>query len=258
MKNPRLFVVEMFRWSRKRCQAFINHEAWIEYSKPAKAGNVRAYLKWGHSPGIDGKLDPLTITNAFAREEAEPTGLMTPVFGFDDDASSRGGLFIEFAAKRPGAYALGLEYRRGVYTVTRSKKWIYGERKFVEGCGYDVEEAVLLMGSAKTYVLVGEHIVQPKPVGLKLEIVPSVVKKFASGDVVEVQVLYDSRPCSHISVTHSAEKKESITTDENGRAKIRLERGVNVLSANYSDASVKLEGAYDRVSITTTLSLITM
>jgi len=153
-----------------------------------------------------------------------------------------------------------LDIRGCVYTVARDK-WIYGERRFVERCGYDVEEAILFMGFAKTYILVGEgeHAAKPKPLGQKLEIVPTIVKRFTSGEAVNVQVLYNSKPV-RVLLTHASDKKkkENITTDENGSAKIVLEKGVNILVTRYSDESLKLEDAYDRTSFTTTLSLIAL
>ncbi len=36
----------------------VNHEAWIELEN-------RTYLKWGHFPETDGKLDPKSIRRAF-------------------------------------------------------------------------------------------------------------------------------------------------------------------------------------------------
>ncbi|MCD6492681.1 MAG: hypothetical protein J7K36_02605 [Archaeoglobaceae archaeon] len=38
----------------------VNHEAWIECQQRG-----RAYLKWGHLPETDGKLDPKSIKRAF-------------------------------------------------------------------------------------------------------------------------------------------------------------------------------------------------
>jgi len=101
---------------------FANHEAWIEYDAPVKAGVVRAYLKWGHYPETDGRLDLLAITNVYVRKEAGSAGprmFTVPVIGFDHGAASKGGLFIEFVTESPGVYALGLGYK-GV-CVHRSK-----------------------------------------------------------------------------------------------------------------------------------------
>jgi uncharacterized GH25 family protein len=236
---------------------FINHHAWIEHSGLfAKPGKVRAYLKWGHFPEVDGKLDPQSITTAFARSIELKRPLLV---GSDAEASSKGGLFLEFEAERLGVYTVGLQYNRGVYSVTKDQTWTFGDRKRIESYGYDVKEAVLLVGSAKTYILIGEEsYVKPKPAGLELEIVPSTVKKFIPGDIVDVQVLYKGNPCSDVELTsYSAPKRERVVADSHGFADIKLKEGVNVIFARFRDESLRVEGVYDRMSINTTLSLIT-
>jgi len=102
----------------------VNHEVWIECEID------RAYLKWGHLPETDGKLDPKSIKRAFV---VDPDGNEKAiVVGSDKEASSKGALFLEFNAEKDGLYLIAVEYDRGIYSVTEGNKWIFGEKKPME------------------------------------------------------------------------------------------------------------------------------
>ena len=107
------------------------------------------------------------------------------------------------------------------------------------------EEAIL------AYVGEGEA----KPLGLELEIVPEIVKKFKAGDKLKVQLLFNGKPLKGEIRVRTSEKTISHWTDENGFAEIELEKGVNVISARHVDETATEK--YDKRNITTTLTIIT-
>ena len=208
----------------------------------------RAYLKWGHMPQTDGKLDPKVVKKAFF---VSPEGVEKPLaVGTDKDASSHDAIFLEFDAKDDGLYALAVEYDRGIYSAAEGKKWIFGDKEYVSSLGYKVEETRWLIGFAKAYVGEGEA----KPLGLELEIVPEVVKKFKTGDKLKVQLLFNGKPLKGEIRVRTSEKTISHWTDENGFAEIELEKGVNVISARHVDETATEK--YDKRNITTTLTII--
>lgn len=224
----------------------VNHEAWIECRQEG-----RAYLKWGHMPQTDGKLDPRVIKKAFV---VSPEGKEKPIaLGVDRDSSAMGAMFLEFDARNDGIHTIAVEYDRGIYSVTKDKKWIFGEKKHVSGLGYDVEEARWLLGSAKAYA--GEREVKPEPLGLELEIVPEVVRKFKAGEKLGIQLFFGGKPLQGEVRVRSREKTVSIQTDESGFAEVELAGGVNVISARHVEESATPE-KFDRRNITTTLTVI--
>ena len=238
----------------------VNHEAWIEYGEPVtKAGRIRTYVKWGHYPEVEGRLNPQTVVSAFALLESDLLSPRIPVtIGVDRDSLAKGGLFMEFLADKPGVYSVNLEYRSSIVCRTKDGKMVFGEKKRVEELGYEVDEAFLHTGLARTYVVVGgEAHAKPSPLGLGLEVMPAIVKRYAPEEIVEVRVLYEGKPRSNALVTHlSSSRSKSMFVNEHGCVKVKLEKGVNVIVAKYSDDRKRLEGAYDRVSYDSTLTLL--
>ena len=112
-------------------------------------------------------------------------------------------------------------------------------------------EQLVILGFAKAYVGEGEA----KPLGLEVEIVPEVVKKFKAGDKLKVQLLFNGKPLKGEIKVRTSEKTISHWTDENGFAEIELEKGVNVISARHVDETATEK--YDKRNITTTLTIIT-
>ena len=119
--------------------SYVNHEVWIEPPDfPLKPGVVRVYVKWGHYPKTDGRLDPLTIRRAFA----QGNGAVKPlIIGMDPDATSRNALFAEFKADKQGPYSVAIEYDRGVYTTTVDKRWCFAEKTTLAELNYPVKES---------------------------------------------------------------------------------------------------------------------
>ncbi len=201
----------------------VNHEAWIEI------GNGRAYLKWGHYPEVDGKLDPLSITRAFAVAE----GTAKPVIvGMDKDSSAKGGLFLEFDE----ADAVAVEYDRGVYTLTEDGKWIFGRSVPPK---YSVKEVRRILGFAKVYL--DDNIV---PLGLELELMPDRI-----GDEMTVQILFRGKPVAGKVRLRNSDGSFEFDADEG--AKLKLAEGVNVISARYVD-----ELGFVKRSMVTTLTIL--
>ncbi len=227
----------------------VNHEAWIEY------GEGRAYLKWGHLPETDGKLDPKSIKRAFV---IDPDGNeKTLVVGSDKEASSKGALFLEFNAEKEGLYVIAAEYDRGIYSVTEDNKWVFGEKDHVASLGYAVKESRWICGFAKAYTIVGDLEDGNLIAGLEFEIVPETIRKFRSGEKVEVRLFFRDNPVKGEINVRANGKHTVIETDSNGFAEIELAKGVNVISARYVDEITKIAGICDRRNITTTLTIAT-
>ncbi len=188
----------------------VNHEAWIEV-------DGRAYLKWGHYPEVDGKLDPMCIVRAFAVFEKR---ISPVVVGTDRDASLKGALFLEFEE----AEALAVEYDRGIYTLTEDNKWIFGRHVPPR---YKVKERRQILGFAKTYL--GDKI---EPLGLELELMPDKID-----DEIRVQILFRGRPIAGKVKLRNTNGVFEFDADENG-AILKLSKGLNVISARYVDEGV--------------------
>jgi len=221
----------------------VNHEPWIEYD------GKRAYLKWGHYPDTDGKLDPKTIRRAFV---IEADGIERPV-AVGRDKESKDGLFLEFDTENEGVYTVVVEYDKGVYTVTADNKWVFAEKSFAAGLGYEIKESRWICGFVKTYVVVGNAEIKPEP-RLELELVPEVAKKFNAGDRVRVGLFFRGKPTGGIikQVTGEGVREYEATS---GFAEIELVNGVNVVAARYVDEITKIAGVCDKRNMTATLTL---
>ena len=230
----------------------VNHEAWIECEID------RVYLKWGHLPETDGKLDFKSIKRAFV---IDPDGNERAVaIGSDKEASSRGALFLEFNAEKDGLYLIAIEYDRGIYSVTEGNKWIFGEKDYVASLGYAVKESRWICGFAKAYTIVGDSEDTKEnanpTVGLEFEIVPDALRRFESGEKLGVRLFFRDSPVKG-EINVRADGKHIVTeTDSNGFAEVKLAKGVNVISARYVDEMTKIAGVCDRRNLTTTLTIM--
>ena len=218
----------------------VNHELWIEYE------DNRAYLKWGHYPKTDGRLDPLSIKRAFVLES---NGVVSPaVIGFDEETYvKKQALFLEFRASKP--FLIGVEYDRGLYTVTKDGKWVFGG-KTIASMLYRVEETRWIVGYSKTYV-VEEPWENPPIAGFELEIVPTVAKVFRAGEKALLRVLYRGKPVKTVLTHTSQSRAEQIMCE--GVCEATIEKGVNVFTARYVDETPT--GVYDKRHIISTLTL---
>lgn len=219
----------------------VNHEAWIGY------GDDRAYLKWGHFPETDGKLDPNSIKRAFT---IDPGGNEKAIVFGSDKVSSKGALFLE--PKEKGLIAI--EYDRGIYSVTKDNKWVFGEKKYVSSLGYSVKESMWMYGFAKAYNI--DEVCEKVPMaGFELEIVPEVIRKFKAGDKLGIQLLFRDNPVEGEIGIRDSSGKRVVKTDEKGFTEIKLEKGVNVISGKYIDEMAKIPGVYDKKYMVTTLTI---
>lgn len=233
----------------------VNHQLWVEHEGFYDRGVVKAFLKWGHYPEAEGKLDPATIRNAIV---IDPKGRrVEPAIGMDPDASSRTALFLEFNAMEPGLYLVGISYSRGVYSIVGDRRWCYGTRASVQSRGYDVSEAILLNGVAKTYILVETDEAKSKPIGLDLELSTPRVKRFSVGDRIPVAVNYMGRPLANTRLMIRMQKGvKSIQVDEKGVAEILLNDDLVVISVSHTDTAERSEGEYDAKRITSSLTFM--
>jgi len=224
----------------------VNHEAWIEYK------GSRAYFKWGHLPNVDGKFDPKAIKRAFIIDADGNEGAVA--VGLDEEASSEGGLFIEFNAEKERIYIIAVEYDRGIYTVTEDRKWIFGEKGQVSSLGYAVDESRWICGFAKAYAVVGDA-KGFEIAGFEFEIV-SEIKKFKAGEKLKIQLLFRGRPVEGEVNIRNNSKLTVVKTDGKGFAEVELGKGVNVISARYVDELTRVTGICDKRNITTTLTIV--
>lgn len=217
----------------------VNHEPWIECE------SSRAYLKWGHYPKTDGKLDPLCIKKAFV---IDPSGEKPVVVGRDKESSSKSGLFLEFEAEKP--YMVGVEIDRGIYSITEDGKWIFGGRKLA--AKYSVKETRWFLGFAKAYAVNNETEIEGQfTAGFEFEIVPEVVKQFKPGDKMKVGLIYRGKVVDGVVKVATVGGVKEIAV--NGFEEITLEEGINVLFARYIDETST--GIYDKRNLTTTLTV---
>ncbi len=218
----------------------VNHDAWIECDKK------RAYLKWGHYPETDGTFDPQSVKRTIV---IDPKGEKVVIVGTDKEATSKRGLFLEFSAEEP--YLVGVEYDRGIYSVTKDEKWIFGEKKFVANMGYKVKESRWLVGFAKIYVAKEET--KPTLAGFEFEIVPDAIKSFKAGDKIRIQLLFRGKAVEgEVKVRGEEGIKEFSVRDP---VEIELSRGVNVISSRYEDQT-PISGVYDKRNLVSTLTMI--
>ncbi len=204
----------------------INHEVWIE------PDGERVLLKWGHYPEVDGKIDPLSITRAFAFVN----GVCKPVtIGIDRNSSAKGGLFLEFEE----AEALAVEYDRGFYTLTDDGKWIFG--RYVPP-NYGVKERRQILGFAKTYL--NDEIV---PLGLELEIMPEDVD-----DEVVVRLLFRGKPVGGVIKLRNSSGVTEFKAEKDG-VTLNLTEGLNVISGKFVDCNAV---GVDFRSLVTTLTIL--
>ncbi len=230
----------------------VNHNAWIEHPGYfAEPGRARLYIKWGHYPEVDGKIDPATLTEIIV---LGPEGQTTAVVGIDKDSSSKGAIFLEFNACSIGLYTVLLRYNRGIYTITSTGSWIYAEPDRVKALGYEVKDTYRIEGSAKTLVPVGiRDNINVKPLGVGLEITPLINRMPEPGEEIKLNVTLDSLPVPNVElIIYSSEGKETTRTDNNGVATVRLRRGINVIVC--STTINKKESKFKR-RITTSLTL---
>jgi len=188
----------------------VNHEAWIEVE------DGKGYLKWGHYPEVDGKLDPQSIVRAFAVAGDR----ILPVFiGIEKES-----LLLEFEE----AEVLVVEWDRGIYALTEDNKWFY---RRAPG---KVKERRWILGFAKVYL--SDNI---KPVGTELEIIPNGNK---------IEVLFRGKPINcKIKVRNSKG-----TFEFNSGEEIELAEGINVISARYID---ELTVGADKRNLVATLTI---
>ncbi len=224
-----------------RIAKLVNHEAWIEIS------NGRAYLKWGHYPKTDGKIDPKLIRRASVIDSDGREHALA--IGSDKDSTSKESLFLEFDAEKDGTIAV--EYDRGIYSLTEDNKWVFGEKSYVASLGYAVKEARLICGFAKSYIAKRERTDAPI---FEFDIVPEVVKKFEDGDKIGVNIFFRNKPTEAKLNLKNIRGHKAIEA-ENGYAEIELVRGLNLISAKYIDEKSKIAGVFDKRSITTTLTI---
>ncbi len=163
----------------------VNHEAWFEVDQG------RLYVKWGHYPKTDGKIDFCIIKNV---EVDGKRGIV----GINKESSAREALFVE---PFPSSYAL-LEYDKGVFTKTKDGKWLPLSERETRALGFDVE---------KSYRIIGRSIIffsDPKPLGRGLELIPSVPRARLCQEV-EVKVIKDGKPAeATITISYLDGKEE--------------------------------------------------
>ena len=193
----------------------VNHEVWFEYDGVL-------VLKWGHFPNVDGKIDPLCITRAFALAN----GKVKPAFvGL---GKSLNGLFVEYEGE---VDAVAIEYDRGIYSLTDDGRWFFG-RRVPSNCR--VEEVRHILGFAKV------HFGEVKPLGLELEIV------LDGSEGEGVKVLFRGKP-----VDAKVKLRNTEGTFELDAEEIRFAEGVNVLSARFVD-----DLGFVKRSLVTTLTVL--
>ncbi len=230
----------------------VNHFAWIEHVGTYDRGRVRLYVKWGHYPETDGKLDPSIVTDVavVVGKDRVPA-----VIGVDKESSRKGALFLEFIADRSGVYTIMLRYVRGVYTLTNEGSWVYGDAERARLLGYTVADTVLLEGTAKAYITIGEEApLEAAPLGTGLELTPLAASQAVPGARVKIMATLDGKPAANIRVTASCDNQTlEGETDSRGVVEFKLCPGLNVFIAKLT---VDVDGdGYRRRRLSSTLTL---
>ncbi len=97
-------------------------------------------------------------------------------------------------------------------------------------------ERYLIHGFAKTFLVSGNIEFKPKPLGLELEIVPEVVRRFKENDRIKIQPLFKGEPIrSEVKVRCG--KKLTVCFMDDSYVEIKLNKGLNVISTRYADDS---------------------
>jgi uncharacterized GH25 family protein len=208
----------------------VNHEAWFEHPGELEPGRVRLYLKWGHYPKTDGKID-FSIIKRVAVDGKEA------VVGTDKDSSSRGALFVE-AEVGEGLHKAELEYDKGTFTKTVDGKWLPYPSSKVRELGYEPAQSFRIVGKAVTYFVSGEWEGVPEPTG-GLELVPSVPLAKLCDDV-EAVLLFEGEPLAGVEVTVSyPDAAEKLVTDSEGRIRFKARTRLAVLKAVVVDGGIR-------------------
>jgi len=119
-----------------------------------------------------------------------------------------------------------LEFDEGVYAVV--VEYEYGVHANAE--------RYLIHGLAKTFLVFDDVEFKPKPLGLELEIVPEVVRRFKENDRIKIQPLFRGEPIrSEVKVRCG--KKLTVCFMDDSYVEIELGKGLNVISTRYADDS---------------------
>ncbi len=185
------------------CGRIIGNDVWIDLRQDG-----RFYVRHG----MKGYLDLRLIRKAFA---VDSIGNTRPI-AVDISKNSYGEFLLNF--NNDGIYTVVIEYDCGV----NSKNETISNR-----------DVYHVYGFAKAYFIVGDLERRPSSVGLDLEIIPEVIKKFREGERVGVQLLSKNKPVRG-EIKVRCGKKLVVIFDED-YAEINLGKGANVISAKVID-----------------------
>ena len=238
--------------------SLVNHHLWFEYADKYEVGRTaRLYIKWGHYPETDGKLDPACLR--FVKVLYNDVEEVKAQIGIDKDSSSKNALFLEFNPVNPGYYTVILSYDRGVYSRTSNGKWCFGDKDDVKSRGYDVIESVKLIGFAKTYVLTGSKEFNLKNIGLELEVIPLTLKQFRRNESIGVRVAFKNNPLPNTEVeVRTSRSVNTLRTNSDGIARIELVDNVNVILCRFREVVDYSKFGFDVINYSSTLTILTI
>ncbi len=189
----------------------VNHHLWFEL------GEGRVYVKWGHFPSTDGKLDPSTIVFTYPEDA---------IIGIDKDSSAKKALFMEFKNSK----AIAIDYDRGEYALTESNKWVKVGKP--ETFGERVKERFRIVGRGKLYL----DLVELNLNGLDLRL----LNKPSLCNDVKVSVVFDNKALVNQEVkVHYPDRIEILKTDEKGVVNVKATSKIFVISTSLTKNGIR-------------------
>jgi|Deesub1362A_J573_1020465.scaffolds.fasta_scaffold00347_10 uncharacterized GH25 family protein len=214
------------------------HNIWIQCAPAARKGQeVECRLHYGHYLEVDGKAQA-----ARARLWAAPPGReLEPLALAERDQS----LAAVFTPAERGVYALLAEYDRGLWTVTRDRRYLPGPAAEHPGEGQSAR-TIQLGYFAKRLVFVDADGPWPGSFGMELEIVPLA----PNGDELEMLVQHRGRPLPGAQVhayCRGKPRTRFAVTGADGKADFGLRPGEWLLLVRHEEPAA-VEGANFRVT----------
>jgi len=231
-----------------------SHEGWLEVNKSHyhTGSSVEIPFKWGHNMQVDG----LCVKDRLTAQVIGPKGETSDLNIKDCDGTH---YIVSFVPEYEGYHQVVVE-QNGIVSITADGKYVLAPKK---DC-INVRESIAFTQFAKAIVPVGHHLHGTVPVvGNALELVPQGGAHLATGDTLQVKVLYKGEALTGADVTllygGPLEGGEPVVvkTTPDGMAEFLLPRpGKHLVLVRHTDLGDVIEGQYDQRRFTATLPVM--